>query len=55
VDTFTEQIKHFADCLVQGRRPLHSVEEGRAVLEVILKAAKDARGWQQHAAHSPTK
>jgi predicted dehydrogenase len=55
VDTFTEQIKHFADCLTQGRRPLHSVEEGRAVLEIILKAAKDARGWQQHAAHSAAK
>jgi predicted dehydrogenase len=55
VDTFAEQIKHFAACLTQGRRPLHSVEEGRAVLEIILNAAKDARGWQQHAAHSPAK
>jgi len=26
-----------------------------AVLEIILNAAKDARGWQQHAAHSPAK
>jgi len=55
VETFTEQIKHFAGCLTQGRRPLHSVEEGRAVLEIILNAAKDARGWQQHAAHAPAK
>lgn len=49
VDTFSAEIAHFADCLRRGARPLHSVEEGRAVLEVILQAAGDARGWQRFA------
>ncbi len=43
-DTFEAEMVHFADCLREGRRPLHSVEEGRAVLEVILKASECA-GW----------
>lgn len=43
--TFTAELAHFADCLTQGRRPIHSVEEGRAVLELILKATESARGW----------
>ena len=46
VDTFSEQMKHFATCLQQGTRPIHSVAEGRAVLELILGASKDAQGWQ---------
>lgn len=46
-DTFADQIAHFATCLNTGTRPLHSVEEGRAVLEIILAAAKDARGWEK--------
>lgn len=46
VDTFTEQLRHFADCIRTGQRPLHSVAEGRAVLEVILRAGQDAAGWQ---------
>jgi predicted dehydrogenase len=46
VDTFTAQMAHFADCLREGKRPLHSVEEGRAVLELILKASEDAQGWE---------
>jgi len=45
-ETFTAQMGHFADCLRTGARPPHSVAEGRAVLEVILKASRDARGWQ---------
>ena len=49
VDTFTAQIEHFVNCLRTGARPLHSVEEGRAVLEIILKAAEDAKGWQKFA------
>lgn len=44
-DTFTAQIAHFADCLQTARRPIHSVEEGRQVLEIILKATRDAAGW----------
>ena len=45
VDTFTAEIEHFADCLLEGKRPIHGVEEGRAVLELILGASKDAAGW----------
>jgi predicted dehydrogenase len=48
-DTFVAEIGHFADCLREGKRPIHSVEEGRAVLEVILKAAENAQGWQETA------
>lgn len=44
--TFTEEIGHFADCLLTGNRPLHGAQEGRAVLELILKATESAAGWQ---------
>ena len=50
VETFSAQMEHFADCIRKGKRPLHSVEEGRAVLEVILKAAENADGWQKYVA-----
>lgn len=49
VATITAEIEHFADCLIHGQRPIHSVAEGRAVLEVILKATADAEGWQKRA------
>ncbi|MCX7045233.1 MAG: Gfo/Idh/MocA family oxidoreductase [Candidatus Sumerlaeota bacterium] len=49
VETFTEQIRHFIDCLAYGRRPIHGPEEGKIVLEVILKAMCDADGWQKYA------
>ncbi|HYO08695.1 MAG TPA: Gfo/Idh/MocA family oxidoreductase [Tepidisphaeraceae bacterium] len=45
VDTFVAEIEHFADTLRAGRRPIHSVEEGRAVLELILRASQSAQGW----------
>ena len=45
VHTFTAEIEHFADCLREGKRPIHGVEEGRAVLELILKASESAKGW----------
>lgn len=48
-DTFGDQMAHFADCLLSGTRPLHAAEEGRDVLRVILKAAQDSDGWQEHA------
>ena len=48
-DTFTAQMAHFAECLQKGTRPIHSIEEGRAVLEVILAASTDADGWQKAA------
>jgi len=47
VDTFEAEIAHFADCLREGKRPIHSVEEGRAVLDLILKATESAAGWQK--------
>ena len=50
VDTFIAEIGHFADCLRDGTRPIHGVEEGRAVLELILKASESSEGWQQSAA-----
>ena len=49
VDTFEAEIAHFADCLVEGKRPIHSVEEGRAVLELITKAYASGEGWQKAA------
>jgi len=45
-DTFVDQMAHFAHCLATPTRPPHSVKEGRDVLEVILAASKNARGWQ---------
>ena len=50
VQTFTEQMSYFADCIATGKRPLHSVEESRNVLEVILKATENAEGWEGYAA-----
>ena len=46
VHTFTAELLHFAECLSQGKRPIHSVEEGLAVLELILKASESAKGWR---------
>ncbi len=44
--TFAAEIAHFAECLQTGTRPLHGPEEGRAVLELILRATESAAGWQ---------
>jgi predicted dehydrogenase len=49
VHTFTAELVHFAECLAQGKRPIHSVEEGRAVLELILGATQSAVGWRETA------
>lgn len=46
VNTFSEQIGHFADCVLQRRRPLHGYEEGRQVLEIITAATESAKGWE---------
>lgn len=46
VNTFVEQMKCFAQCLINGARPPHSVAEGRTVLDIILQATKSADGWQ---------
>lgn len=53
VDTFSEEVGHFADCLLTGSRPLHGAEEGRAVLELILRATESAAGWQTTAPKGP--
>ena len=49
VHTFTGELLHFAECLSQGKRPIHSVEEGRAVLELILRATEGAGSWRETA------
>lgn len=46
-DTFTAQMEAFADCLINQECPLHSVEESREVLRVILTASQNAAGWQE--------
>jgi len=44
VETFAAEIGHFAESLINGTRPIHSAEEGRDVLEVVLKDAESADG-----------
>src|SRR5207247_4361611 len=50
VESFAAEIGHFAESLINGTRPVHSAEEDRDVLEVVLKAAESADGWQVCAA-----
>lgn len=40
------QMQHFADCILNRKNPLHSIEEGRDVLKIILQATEDAKGWE---------
>jgi predicted dehydrogenase len=42
VDTFVAEIGHFADCLIEGTRPLHTEKEGIEVLGMILAAYEGA-------------
>jgi len=44
--TYIEQMGYFADCLNLGKKPIHGPDEGRAVLELIIKATQNADGWQ---------
>ncbi len=53
INEFAEQIGHFVDSILQGTRPIHSAEEGRDVLRVILQATQSAEGWQKSAAFHP--
>lgn len=55
VRTFTEQLAYFADCVLAAKRPLHSVEESREVLSLILQATESAAGWEPYAAHPKRK
>jgi predicted dehydrogenase len=48
-DQFLAQMSSFADCVVNGTRPIHGAEEGRDVLKIILEASRNAEGWQQTA------
>jgi predicted dehydrogenase len=43
VDTFIAEIGHFADSLLDNTRPLHTEEEGIAVLGILLAAYQGAR------------
>ena len=47
VQTIPVQVGDFARRVRSRERPLHSVEEGRVVLDVITRATADAEGWQQ--------
>jgi predicted dehydrogenase len=40
---FPQEIAHFVDCIEQGRRPMLTGEDGRAVLEIICAAYLSAR------------
>ncbi|MGB8355084.1 MAG: Gfo/Idh/MocA family oxidoreductase [Chthoniobacteraceae bacterium] len=51
--TFVEQMECFARCIANGEKPPHGVEEGKAVLELILNATKNADGWQATAPVKP--
>jgi len=51
-ETFHDQMKCFAHCILNGERPPHGPEEGRQVLRLILDAARSAEGWQQTAVSS---
>ena len=43
VETFAAEIGHFADCILNGTRPLHTEKEGIEVLGIILAAYEGAR------------
>ncbi|MGW6280233.1 Gfo/Idh/MocA family protein [Kribbella sp. NPDC055071] len=43
VDTFVAEIGHFADSLIGTTRPIHTEEEGIAVLGILLAAYEGAR------------
>jgi predicted dehydrogenase len=43
VDTFVAEVGAFARCLIDGTRPLHTEDEGIAVLGIILAAYEGAR------------
>jgi predicted dehydrogenase len=43
VHEFAAEIAHFANCLINGTRPLHTYKEGIEVLGIILAAYESAR------------
>lgn len=44
--SFQQQIAEFGRCVRESSRPPHGPEEGLATLEIILRAAESAEGWQ---------
>ena len=50
VEIFAAEIGQLAESLINGTRPVHSAQEGRDVLEIVLKAAESADEWQVFAA-----
>jgi predicted dehydrogenase len=43
VNTYVEEIGHFADSLIDGTRPLHTEKEGLEALGILLAAYRSAR------------
>ncbi len=41
-DSFTEELRHFGQCMLNGQKPLTSGEEARRSLEVVLAAYRSA-------------
>ena len=41
-DTFAAEIRHFAECVEKGQAPIQTVEDGAAVLRLILGAYRAA-------------
>ncbi|WP_210480315.1 Gfo/Idh/MocA family protein [Naasia sp. SYSU D00948] len=54
VDEFAAEIAHFARCLLDGTRPLHSEKEGIEVLGIILAAYESAASHAFAPVHSAT-
>jgi len=42
-DTYTEEIKHFLDCIIKGARPIVDGYAGKAILEITLAAYESAK------------
>jgi len=47
------QLAYFVECVRTGARPLHSVEDSREVLSVIVAATENASGWEPYAMLKP--
>ena len=45
VETVSAEVDHFATCLLEGRTPIQTHEDGIAVLRLITEAYKNAPKW----------
>jgi len=45
-DSFTEELRHFGHCIINGQKPLTSGEEAKRSLEVVLAAYRSAETGQ---------